>query len=145
MLLLSSQGSVAQSKKLIVQPAKPTVLVDDTRAESLRSAKEVLDQQRISAIKALSGLSTRQLQNINRLAEQREKKLKQIDEQLTSMKERLAALQSTANKNNAKQIQKTTDEISKLAIERQKVAAEAMKKIKSQLTNKQLAALNAAN
>jgi hypothetical protein len=143
-LLLCLDVVSAQNKKALALPSKPTVLVDDKHAESLRSAKETFDLQRIAAIKALDGLSASQMRNINCLAEQRVKKLKQIDEQLAAKKEQLATL-SAAGNNNAKQIKKATDEISKLAIERQKVSVEAMKKIKSQLTTKQLASLNAAN
>jgi len=133
LLLISTETGWAQNRNPIAFPSKQPVLIDDTHPESQKLAKEKLDRQHVSALSIINNLSERQKKSIIRIEAKRDKTLEQMDEKIAAKKERLTALKSSTHK-DLKLIDKTTCEISKLAIERQKTKARAKKKIRSQLT-----------
>jgi len=137
-VLMILTGTVdAQIGKPLTQPLKQPVLIDDTHPQSQQQAIENLMYHRTSVITVLDDLSAKQKKKIGKIEADRDKKLKQIDEQLAAKKEHLAALQTPNDETN--QMDKTIREISKLAIKRQKTDMESLKKIRSQLTPEQLA------
>jgi len=136
-LIIASGASSAQVGKPLTQPLKQPVLIDDIHTQSQQQAIENLMYHRVSVITVLDDLSAKQKKKIGQIEADRDKKLKQIDEQLAAKKERLSILQSPDN--DSGQMDKTIREISKLAIKRQQTDMESLKKIRSQLTPEQLA------
>jgi len=136
LLMINIEAGRAQNGKPLALPSQQPVLIDDTHPESQRLAKENRDRQYASVLSVLSNLSEKQKKSIIRIEAKRDKKLKQTDELIALKMERLTALNASDLK-DVKLMDITTNEISKLAIEKQKTEASAMKKIRSLLTKKQ--------
>jgi hypothetical protein len=109
------------------------ILIDDTHAESLKLAELKLTALPPSALKTINDLTESQIKYISRIEKGRDKKLFKINNKLQSCKTKLIELQVDA-KNNKKIIAKLTDEISKLAIDYQKIISKSSDKIRLKLT-----------
>lgn len=112
------------------------ILIDDRHAESLKLAELKLTAIPASTINTINDLTAKQKKCINQIENCRDKKLLKINNKLLSLKTTLVELHADT-KNNEKIIVKTTNKISKLAIDYQKTISKTSAKIRSKLTQSQ--------
>lgn len=126
----------AQQGNPLNQSGNQSVLINDTHAESIKLANAKLTEIPVSVTKIIVDLTPKQLRYIVKVEACRDKKLKQIENRMIIQKQTLSTLESASPK-NLRLITKTIDNISKLAIDYQKNAAKATRKIHSKLTEQQ--------
>jgi len=115
---------------------KQPILIDDTHAESFKLAELKLTAIRASALNTINNLTDKQIKCIGRIEKCRDRKIREINHKLASIKTKLIEFQADV-KNNENIIAKTTNEISKLAIDYQKTISKSSYKIRSKLTQNQ--------
>ena len=93
-LLVGSEVSFSQVGKPLDQPSKKPVLYDDVHKDAIESARKSLLQQHHSVTAQLPNLTATQKRKILALEKNRDRGLKQIDNRLSALNQKLQTLQN---------------------------------------------------
>jgi len=126
----------AQIGNSLILPNKPNVLIDNKHTKSLEQAKGFLIKNCKSYSDLIENLTEKQKAKIKYLEQDRDKKKEIIDSTIALKKESLK-LQALSVSKDLKFVDKLQNDISKLAIEKQKVDIKAKKNIRCVLTTNQ--------